>query len=518
MTWAEHRGWKQILCAVLVLAVLLARVPRLWQTGEFVAEDGWVFFADAWNHPGLASLLLPYAGYFHLLPRLIAAAESGLPLVAQPGAFALTGLILNAAILSAFYLPAFRRVLPSDAGRLAVVLFLALAPNAENLGLLLGLHWYLAFLLALLLVAPVPAQPVARYAHLGVAFLCVWSSPSTLVLLPFAALAWWRSSDRAARIQFAAILAMLAMSAVALLMLRAAGAVRTAPVARLEVVRSVDRLVLRGWLGTGLLGPQLAGFLARAAPLLLDLAMGGVAAALCAWLWRRRAQAAARTAAILLGAAVLMLLLSLARSAYVTELAGLAMPRHVRYATAPTLLLYVALGILVAGAAPAFRRGWLAAAAAGGGLLAVSLPGQNHWARPAVRFHLRDALPAIRHLRAQYAFDHQPASLYIPSDVPYWGPVLEVGGGEVVRPEVGAARALGATPRPDGGFDSWLGRFRSPGGPWIEHAALGRLEFTGIEQGRVFFRDARGALVFTSPLLYPRWWKLDHFEWTLIEP
>lgn len=518
MTWAEHRGWKQILCAVLVLAVLMARVPLLWRTGEFVAEDGWVFFADAWNHPGLSSLLAPYAGYFHLLPRIIAAVWSGLPLAAQPYAFAFTGLALDAAILGAFYLPTFRPVLPSDAGRLAVVLFLAVAPNAENLGLLLGLHWYLAFLLALLLVAPVPAQPGARYALLGLAFLCVWSSPSTLVLLPFAAIAWWRARDRFARVQFAAILAMLAMSTVALFLLRAAGPVRTAPVAWLDLAQSVDRLVLRGWLGSGLLGPQLAGFLARAAPVLLDGLTGTVAVVLGVWLWRRRSHVAVRAAAVLLGAAVLMLLLSLARTAYVTELAGLALPRHVRYATAPTLLLYVALGILVAAAAPAFRRGWLAAASICGVLLVVSLPGQNHWARPAVRFHLRDALPAIQHLRTQYAFDGKPASLYIPADVPYWGPVLAVGGGVVIPPDAGLAKAIDATPRTDGSFDSWLGRFRAKDAPWIEHAALGRLEFTGVEQGRVFFHDTGGSLIFTSPLLYPRWWKLDHFEWTLIEP
>jgi hypothetical protein len=43
------------------------------------------------------------------------------------------------------------------------------------------------------------------------------------------------------------------------------------------------------------------------------------------------------------------------------------------------------------------------------------------------------------------------------------------------------------------------------------------LKFTGLEQGRAFFRDNEDRLLFTSPLLYPRWWALKHNRWTLIE-
>jgi hypothetical protein len=153
VSWASlavHRPWKQALCAAAVLFLCLTRVPHLWSAGEFVAEDYSVFFAAAWTHDFPRSLFQPYAGYFHLLPRLLAELWSVLPLIWQPFAYAASGLAINAIILSAFYLPCFRPVLPSDAARLVIVALLAFAPNAENLGLLLGLHWYLAFLLVLL--------------------------------------------------------------------------------------------------------------------------------------------------------------------------------------------------------------------------------------------------------------------------------------------------------------------------------------------------------------------------------
>ncbi len=519
-SFAEHRGWKQLLCAGVVLLVLLARVPNYWLGGEFVGEDGWVYFADAWNHTFLESLTLTYAGYFHLLARIVAAVWSGLPVVWQPYAYAATGLTLDAGLLSAFYLPAFRKVMPSDSGRLVVVLLLALAPNAENLGLILGLHWYLAFGLTLILVAPTPVGFLARTAVLLLALLCVWSSPSALVLAPFAFFACLRSRNPSTRLNFALICGGLLLVGILIGLMRLKFAERTGAFEWTDTALSLDRLVLRGWLGVGLLGPQLAADLARNLPLVLDLLTAGLFGALVAILWKNRSREFVRPAAVVLGAALLMLLLSLTRTAYVAELARLSLPRHVRYLTAPTLLLYVGLGIMLNGAAPEFvRRPIAALAGVVAALLILALPGEIHWSRPAVWFHLRDAVPAIEQLKARYARDGRPASLYIPTDIPYWGPVLEVGGGRTIPPEIGLAKAVGATPDGEGGFNSWLGRFAESGrGNWIEHRTWGRLEFTGVEKGRVFFHDSAGRLLFTSRLLYPRLWMLDGVQWTFFQP
>lgn len=507
---AAHRSWKQFLLTAAVLAILAARVPLLWSTGEFVAEDGWVFFADAWNHSFPGSLLLPYAGYFHFVPRLLAELCSGLPLVQQPYAYAAIGLALNAAILAAFYLPAFRRIVPSDLTRAGLALLLALAPNAQNLGLLLGLHWYLAFGLALILIAPTPATITGKVLVVLATVLCVWSSPSTFVLAPFALLALWRQRDPASRLKFGVMLGALAIVAAFVVLMRTGQAERTGEFRIADLLLSLDRLILRGWLGAGLLGPRIASAIP---PLVLD-GFGLLAlSALTVFLWKNRRQDFALPVAMLLGAAIGMLLLSLARTAYVAELATLTLPNHTRYLTAPTLLLYISVGVL--GFHLLSRAQFGIGLAALSTLLLFALPGQNHWARAATRFHLRDAAPAIEALSRQTA----PASLYIPSDVPYWGPVLEEDGGLVVAPDVGLVQAIAAQSDAAGGYTSWLGRFTTPGpGTWIEHETRGRLQFTGIERGRVFFRDSEARLLFTSPLLYPAFWQLEGLQkWTLLE-
>ena len=498
----------------------MVRIPDFWQSGEFVAEDGWVFFADAWNHPFPESLALTYAGYFHLVPRLVAAFWSAWPLLWQPSAYAATGLVLNAGILSAFYLPVFRKILEPDRARLVVVLFFALAPNAENLGLILGLHWYLAFGLTLILLVPLPVNPGARIAVFLLVLLSVWSSPSALVLAPVAFLAWTRSRNPSERLLHAVICGMLLLAGILIGLIRLKSGDRTGSFEWMDAIVSLDRLVLRGWIGVGLLGPRLAGYLAGECPPVLDLFTLGVFITLIVVLWRNRAQPFARRAAIILGVALLMLLFSLTRTAYLAELARLALPRNVRYLTTSTLLLYAGLGIIAYHPWPGLTRRFLAPLVVlSAGLLATALPGQVHWSRPVRWFHWREAIPAINELKARYARDGQPASLYVPADIPYWGPVLEVGGGRKIPPEAGLVDAIGATPDPQGGFDSWLGRFARPGeGNWIQHQVWGRIEFTGVEHGRVFFRDPAGRLMFTSPLVFPRLWILDGFTWTYFQP
>jgi hypothetical protein len=518
--FAGHRWWKQVLLTGAVLLILLARVPDFWRSGEFVAEDGWVFFADQFNHPGPGTLVLPYAGYFHLVPRVVAALWSILPIPWQPYAFAFTGLAINAGILGAFYLPAFRRVVAADAGRLAVVLFLAIAPNAENLGVVLGLHWYLVFGLVLVLIASPPIRAGSRLAVLALIVLCIWSSPAALVLLPFFLLRWRNSQSGTERLQAVVTAGLIILVGILVACMRWENPVRTAPFQWRDAALALDHLVLRGWIGVSLLGPRLAGYLAREFPLALDLGALVVLGALAAVLWRNRTRDVMRAAAVILGAALLMLLISLTRTLYLPDLAHLPLPTHVRYITAPTLLLYVGLAIILSGASPPFLRRFLPhLVVLPAVLLVVSWRGQVHWAHRPVWFHLRDAVPAIAQMKAKYARDGRPASLYVPSDVPYAAPVLEVGGGVIIPPAVGLKAAIGASVDQNGRCQSWLGEF-TPAGPdgWIEHARWGRIQFTGVERGRVFFRDAAGRFLFTSTLLYPRLWVLDRNEWTLVQP
>ncbi len=78
-------------CALFLFAclVVFSRRPDAVLHPQFWAEDGRVFFEDAYNVGWSESLFRPYGGYFHAVPRLGAAVALLGPLFAAP-------LVLNA--------------------------------------------------------------------------------------------------------------------------------------------------------------------------------------------------------------------------------------------------------------------------------------------------------------------------------------------------------------------------------------------------------------------------------------
>lgn len=75
---------------VVVMAATLSCVRGGFDLGATTlwAEDGTVFVQGAYEH-GLSAFITPYVGYLHLVPRLIAAVSTQLPLAAQAAAMAL---------------------------------------------------------------------------------------------------------------------------------------------------------------------------------------------------------------------------------------------------------------------------------------------------------------------------------------------------------------------------------------------------------------------------------------------
>lgn len=515
----NYRIWKHALLWLGVFLVLAARVPLLWQAGEFVSEDGWVFFAGAFNAPWHESIFTPFAGYFRLEARLLAELLSGLPWAVQPYAYAVVGLVLNALILSLFYLPGFRHLVESDGRRLGIVALMALAPNAENLGLLTGLHWYLGFALTLMLVIEPPARRGGRILMVVASSICVWSAPSALVLLPFFALRWLKVSDPFVKRWSAAVVVQLALCAMAILVFRGTEGTRSGDFDRGEIYLAAQHLMIRGWFAVGVWGRGLNELFVNAAPWLVDTLGVITMSGLAGLLWRTR-QGREVGPILLMVAAALMTMFSLTRTLYVGELAELDLPRHVRYLTAPTLVVILA-GWVALGRAlpPRMSRVWWGLAGGHAAVLLFGLSAETHWARPAGAFRIRDQVAAIAEFEQERLERGRPGSLYLPTDVPYWGPVLESAGGELHRPEDGLLQALGLPESSSGWISSWLGRFRVlEGNKRIEHERWGRLTYTGTEAGRVWFIDPAGRQLFTSALLYPRAWSVDGLDLTLIEP
>lgn len=502
---------------LLLTAIVMARIPTLWLAGEFVAEDAWVFFAEAFNTAWLKSLLTPYAGYFHLLPRIYAELLSNFPLAYQPYLYAVIGIGTNGFIFSIFYLPHFRHLLASDTARAAICLTLALVHNSENMGFVMGQHWYMAFLLPMLLVMRSPVSKAGKLGTMGASILCTWSTPSNLALIPFLLLATINAKDPSKRKWCAFTLINLGVVTAFILLLRIRDAERTGAFVWSHIPAALDRLILRGWLGTGIIGQPLSAGIVSIQPVLLDIFGILIMIVVSALLYKYKRTEVGRTGLVLLGASLLMIGLSMTRSIYLADLAQIDLPRHVRYLTTPSLsitlfLLVITYDRLKHKSLLWFYGIWTAYSA----LLMSGLPFLNHWAREPQLFFFRDYVQPIEAFETDYLKNDQPAQLYIPSDVPYWGPVLK--SGTSIISDIDSEADFTPVTAVGSGFTEWLISTRQKAESETDiNKQSGQLRFDGLAEGRAWFRDSDDRLLFTSELMYPKIWRMSGFSFELLD-
>ncbi len=199
--------WRFACIVLTCAAILVARSPSQFTTPKLVLEDGNIFFADAYNHTTTAAILTTYAGYWHLIPRLIAEVGSFLPLGVVPLFYAFCALVLSSVALSWFYLPNFRNVVVRDDLRLLFVLLLVLMPILDAPLLIAYSQWQIA-LWGMLLVLMTPPRKVWVQWALAFAYLAALATaPVLFVLFPLWIGRMLKAPSRAQRYWIAMILA-----------------------------------------------------------------------------------------------------------------------------------------------------------------------------------------------------------------------------------------------------------------------------------------------------------------------
>ncbi|GAA2171732.1 hypothetical protein GCM10009846_06670 [Agrococcus versicolor] len=187
-------GLAMVGVVVATLVFWLWRVPAA-QRGVVYAEDGEVFLLQwTWMQPGRA-LLEPYAGYQHLVPRILSGLADGLlPLERYGLAVHVASVLVLAAIAAATVVLA-RDVVASLLARVALALVPVVLPlaGAEVLGNLANLHTYCLWLALWLLLWRPRAWWSAAFAAVAM-LLATMTEVQTVLLLPLAALrlAWMR--------------------------------------------------------------------------------------------------------------------------------------------------------------------------------------------------------------------------------------------------------------------------------------------------------------------------------------
>jgi len=192
----ELRPWQHGLIFLLACGLLATRRPDALFHAQFWAEDGRVWFADAYNLGWAPALFHTWGRCFHTLPRLAAACALLAPLSVAP-------LLLNLVAIAAQALPVNLLLwsrssvwgkLPFRA--LLAVLYLVLPNSTEMSCGITESEWLLALCAFLLLVASVPESPACRFFDLSLVLLSGLSGPFALFLLPLALFLSWKKRGR----------------------------------------------------------------------------------------------------------------------------------------------------------------------------------------------------------------------------------------------------------------------------------------------------------------------------------
>lgn len=158
-------------------------VPQLW------AEDGSIFLNEQ-EFVGAGAALLPYMGYLHTLPRMIAwlgaqgLDPAGWPAFYNGVSFAIWGAVLARLFTSRFNLP----------GKPWLALAFVLVPHSGEVFFnVTNLQWITAFVLFQQTVIAAPRSRGEALGDFVILLVVALTGPFVIVFLPLFVWRWWRS-------------------------------------------------------------------------------------------------------------------------------------------------------------------------------------------------------------------------------------------------------------------------------------------------------------------------------------
>ncbi len=193
---AKLRLWQHSMIFLLACVVITLRRPDAIFHAQLYAEDGHVWFADAYNLGWWHALFQAHTGYYQTLPRLGASLALLVP-------FALAPLVLNLIAIAVMAMPV-NILLSSRSGAwgslrsrtLLASVYLVLPNCAEISYGITESQWLLALSAFLVIGASTPRNIADQVFDLGVMLLCGLTGPFCILLLPLAAILAWKRQNR----------------------------------------------------------------------------------------------------------------------------------------------------------------------------------------------------------------------------------------------------------------------------------------------------------------------------------
>lgn len=256
---AVRRSGRSPLKAALVVGALavgtvasILRQPGPGATDTIWAEDGEIFLTQA-VQDGAGAFTTSYAGYYHLVARLVAGTAALLPASQAAATLAIgAALVTTVFAIAAYALSG--EYLSSTVARLVVSVPVAVLPMAQGdvLNSPANLHWTGLYVLFWFLLCR-PASTAGKVLTCAGIVLVVGSDILTGVYLPLVAFVLWFHRDRYAAVKAVAFLVPLAVQVLGLL----TGASEREGLAP-DPVRAVTGFVLRA-VPTALFGERWVG-------------------------------------------------------------------------------------------------------------------------------------------------------------------------------------------------------------------------------------------------------------------
>ncbi len=152
------QAWKQfslnsrnrsLLVFIIVCFVIYARRPDKILNPQPYAEDGSIFIYQAIEDP-VGSLLTPFAGYLHFVPRIVTGLSLLAGMSAAPLLMDLSSLVISAFCISYLAWVRFRFLISNDWIRYMLCILIACIPsNGEIIMNITNIQWFLGFYLTL---------------------------------------------------------------------------------------------------------------------------------------------------------------------------------------------------------------------------------------------------------------------------------------------------------------------------------------------------------------------------------
>jgi hypothetical protein len=193
---ARLARWHHLIIFGVVVAAIVSRRPDALLNPQFYAEDGSVWYANAWNLGWAHALTLPEGGYLNTLPRLVCALAILIPLKSAPLLLNWAGILIQALPVSVLLSHRCANWGPLWMRALQALLYVAL-PNSSELNVTItNAHWHLALVSCLLAFANPPNHVAWKLFDIAVLLLTGLTGPWALVLLPLLLTFWFIRRQR----------------------------------------------------------------------------------------------------------------------------------------------------------------------------------------------------------------------------------------------------------------------------------------------------------------------------------